>query len=261
MESKIHITNISIAELKFSINSIKSLPNLNNIWLKHFNTFYKPYLNKQHNFIADYKFTLTPRQDWQIKSDSSKIQYQKEKSSLGLFDYRKKVGEFDIFSSFFQFDFFLRAIFSLLITKHSGTMLHASSIAVKNNFYIFCGPKKIGKSTIVRLCPYTNKIYADDNTIIKQKKEKIYLFPTPFWEKQNNQFKVQKLNPRPINKLYFLKHGSKNEIREIKDKKRKINLLWKTLKSPNYPPKLLKLTFLEIEFFPSTKIWKKLIKK
>ena len=125
----------------------------------------------------------------------------------------------------------------------------------------FCGPKKIGKSTIVRLCPYTNKIYADDNTIIKQKKEKIYLFPTPFWEKQNNQFKVQKLNPRPINKLYFLKHGSKNEIREIKDKKRKINLLWKTLKSPNYPPKLLKLTFLEIEFFPSTKIWKKLIKK
>ena len=75
---------------------------------------------------------------------------------------------------------FLRNIYTLLIYRNGGLVLHASAVVRQGMAYIFFGPSGSGKSTVARLsAPWA--ILNDELVVIKRVNGSYRVFGTPYW--------------------------------------------------------------------------------
>lgn len=89
----------------------------------------------------------------------------------------------------------LRNLFSLLLLKDEGIILHAAVIARNNMAYVFAGRSGSGKTTVANLSrQYT--VLSDDLAVIRFSGGSHHIFPTPNWldmqagEQQNKPYKL-----------------------------------------------------------------------
>ncbi len=100
----------------------------------------------------------------------------------GFLDISKQNGRVDIFCKWHisALGNFLKNVYSILIMKKGGLMLHASGVARRNRAYIFFGPSGSGKSTVARLS-YPGAILSDDLAVIMRANGLYKAFGTPYW--------------------------------------------------------------------------------
>jgi hypothetical protein len=255
------IVHLQIADLTFKIEIHNTSKSLTKIWLSNFNTYYQPYFIDSVKTKPKAKIKIIPKSNWDLRHQKKTTNFKTESQQIGKFNWEKSQGKFDIFSSFYFFDYFLRFVFAKLIKKYQGFILHASSIKVKNKLFIFAAPKQTGKTTIVSLCPFNYQKYADDNTIIRKKGKKILVYPCPFIE-HNKKTPQTLLPPEKTNKIFFLDQGKENKITLIKDNKEKLFSFWKNIKTSTVGKEFIKkIDFYQLYFKKDKSIWEELIKK
>ena len=253
------VIHLKIAGLVFQIKIFPKAGVLTGLWLNNFNTYYKAFLTKKSSRPTAI-INIRVKSGWQMKQTKNFTFFRKEKGNPGIFNWETRKGSFDIFSSLYFFDSFLRIIFTRIIGKHQGLVLHASSTAINKQIFIFSAPKQTGKSTIVSLCPYPYQTYADDNTIIRQVNKKILVYPCPFLERKKLVLK-KRLLPLELKKIFFLRQANKNKITAIKDDQKKLLFFWRNSKSITQSFSLIKkVDFYLIEFKREKNIWEEIIK-
>jgi hypothetical protein len=100
----------------------------------------------------------------------------------GYWNWKNRQGKVEINSSFplELLGNFLRNLYTFMIFRDGGLILHACSVVRENMAYIFFGPSGSGKSTVARLSAPGN-ILSDDLVIIRQVNGAYRIFGTPYW--------------------------------------------------------------------------------
>lgn len=93
-----------------------------------------------------------------------------------------------------------RTLFSIIIVKRGGLLLHASAVADGNRSFVFCGPSESGKTTIARLLQKRD-ILTDETTAVVKRGNRYYAYATPFFGELG---KVTKNRGAPIKAIFFL---------------------------------------------------------
>lgn len=113
---------------------------------------------------------------------------------------------------FLYFNDLFRLIFTHIITRQNGILLHASSIIKDKSGYIFIGEEGAGKSTVRRL--FSDLIsLGDDIAIIRKVNNKFFLFGSPFYQKTNKSYPSIKI---PIAGIYRLIKSDQNLLQLLK---------------------------------------------
>ena len=101
----------------------------------------------------------------------------------GFLDITEKKGQVNIFSKWplESLGNFLRNVYSMLIIKNGGLVLHASAVVRERKAYIFFGPSGSGKSTIAELSKTYYPVLSDDLVVIKRYNGIYKGFGTPYW--------------------------------------------------------------------------------
>lgn len=104
-----------------------------------------------------------------------------ESAFKGYVNLRNKKGKMHLSNKKSEFLFFnfIRGLYSYLIFKNGGILLHASVIAKKNKACIFFGPSGSGKTTLTKLSKNYN-VLGDDVAIIYNKNGGFYTSITPW---------------------------------------------------------------------------------
>lgn len=125
--------------------------------------------------------------------------------------------------SLYQFQLILRDIVFKLVIKNNGLVIHASAIVIRSKAYLFLGKSTAGKSTVVRLLRDFSTPIADDIAIVMRRKEKYFVYTTPFIEKQRW---LKKQNKKYIlSGIFFIKKGKKSYMKGIIDESEILDLL------------------------------------
>lgn len=262
----VDIVHISVAGLIFTVKSEVVNLLLTELWRNYFNTFYKGFLIEKPEVEPAAEIILKTKQDWSMKGKGNNLFLKTDKAVLGKFNFKVKRGEFDVFSSFFQFDLFLKAIFSVVIAENNGVLLHGSAVVVKKNGrripFVFLAPKQTGKSTIIKLCPFPKEVYADDNVILRaDNKRRIFLYPTLFWEKERPRESFGDFLPVRLENIFILGQSKTNEIVTFNKKGDRILSFWRSIKSPQCLLSVKNLSIFQVLFTPDQYIWSLLLKK
>jgi hypothetical protein len=133
---------------------------------------------------------------------------------FGEFDLRSGKGKLSCSLGPSGINSFLRFVYSLILVKEPGFLVHASSLIRNDMGYIFPGKSGAGKTTITQLSPDTT-LLSDDISLIKIVNGVPVAFGTPFWgalavggenvsttitgiyfPMKDNKNYVQKLSPR-----------------------------------------------------------------
>lgn len=106
---------------------------------------------------------------------------------------------------------FLRFVYSLILLKRLGFLVHASSLIKNGRAYIFPGKSGVGKTTIAQLSPEAT-LLSDDISLVKIIKGDFIAFGTPFWGALavggENVF-------APISGIYFPIKDRENFLRKL----------------------------------------------
>ncbi|MBI4304241.1 MAG: hypothetical protein HY665_07910 [Chloroflexi bacterium] len=113
-----------------------------------------------------------------------------------------------LWNSEFSFDNFLRILYSLILVKEGGLLLHASSVSDGGRGRVFFGPSGSGKTTIAQLSG-GRTVLTDELALIRPRDSGYRVYGTPFW----GEFKPGKSNGRAeLAGLYALKKDQSNCI-------------------------------------------------
>ncbi|KPK40699.1 MAG: hypothetical protein AMJ78_06930 [Omnitrophica WOR_2 bacterium SM23_29] len=96
-----------------------------------------------------------------------------------------------------------RTLFSVVIVKKGGLLLHASAVADGNSSYVFCGPSESGKTTIAKLLQGKD-VLTDETTAIINKDNRYYAYSTPFFGELGS---VSKNRGAPVKAIFFIHKG------------------------------------------------------
>lgn len=99
-----------------------------------------------------------------------------------------------------------------LLARSQGLLVHSCGIKVGKESFLFAGKSGAGKSTISKLFN-DNKVHVlnDDRTIIRKRKNEVRVFGTPW----HGDAKLFSNKSAPLKKIFFLRHGEKNELKPI----------------------------------------------
>lgn len=201
---------------------------------------------------------------------------------------RTNHGKLKVDRNIFSIDSFLRILYSFLLLKNNGFLIHSTGILKNGCGYLFAGPTSSGKTTIARLSyPHlTSPIKGEgkgdthlssplvgegkgeggilSDEVVAYKNERIY--STPFW----GEFQKGKgnLNAK-VSKLFFLKRGEEFRVERLSFKDAMRSLLKNVLffnKESRFAEKLLQIceNFVEeiscynLYFYPTKSFWRKL---
>jgi len=100
-----------------------------------------------------------------------------------------------------------------LLARGYGISMHACGVIYNGNGLLFTGTSGSGKSTIAKLWQGLEgvKVVNDDRVIIRLIDEKFWLYGTP-WHGQGG---MALPDAAPLEKVFILKHGKKNEIQRL----------------------------------------------
>jgi len=100
-----------------------------------------------------------------------------------------------------------------LFSRHAGMVAHACGIKRGAAGILFPGVSTAGKSTISRLWEKRGGVTVlnDDRVVIRKKDDGFWIYGTP-WHGDAKLFSPDKA---PLKKVFFIRHGEKNEIRKI----------------------------------------------
>lgn len=106
---------------------------------------------------------------------------------------------------------FLRFVYSIILLKEDGFLVHASSLIRNGKGYLFPGKSGVGKTTITQLSN-DSKLLTDDISLIKKVNGKFIAFSTPFWGEL--KLGVENMST-PINNILFPIQDKKNYLEKL----------------------------------------------
>ncbi len=98
----------------------------------------------------------------------------------GEADLRTATGRLRLDANPNTLDSALRALFIILLPRHSGLILHAAGLQRKGAGWLFCGASGSGKSSISRSLR-DGELLNDETVCVVRRQERFYILSTPFW--------------------------------------------------------------------------------
>jgi hypothetical protein len=130
---------------------------------------------------------------------------------FGEFDLRKGKGKLSCSSGPSGLNSFLRFVYSLILLKEPGFLVHASNLIRNGKGYIFPGKSGAGKTTIAQLSPDAT-LLTDDISLVKIVNGAPIAFGTPFW----GALAVGGENVSiPLTGIYFPIKDKENYVRKL----------------------------------------------
>lgn len=101
-----------------------------------------------------------------------------------------------------------------VLAEREGALIHAAGIDIHGKGLIFPGRSGAGKSTLSRqfLLKAKNDILSDDRIVVRKFQDVFRIFGTP-WPGEAG---IAINNSLPLYGLFFIRHGTKNIIKEVK---------------------------------------------
>jgi hypothetical protein len=116
-----------------------------------------------------------------IKTESDGIVYRVESHNFsGTLDTSRGVAAFSIAPDWEALDAVLRVVLSILLAKDGGLLIHASSVSMGGNAFIFPARPEGGKSTIAKLLQ-DDKVIGDELVAVRRDADVFTVYGTPFW--------------------------------------------------------------------------------
>ncbi len=179
-------------------------------------------------------------------------------------------GEFDLVSgkarmsctlSPIALNSFLRFVYSLVLLKELGFLVHASGLVKNEKGYIFPGKSGAGKTTITRLSPGAT-LLSDDIPLVKIGDAPL-IFGTPFW---GDLAVAGEKTSAPLTGIYFPIKDRMNYTERLKPRQVIEKLLPNVVfffKNEKFSKQLFNLSFdlatkvpaFELHFFPNPSFW------
>jgi hypothetical protein len=156
---------------------------------------------------------------------------------------------------------FLRFVYSLVLLKELGFLVHASGLIRNQKGYIFPGKSGVGKTTIARLSPEAI-LLSDDIPLVKMMDTPL-IFGTPFW---GDLAVGGEKTSAPLAGIYFPVKDKKNYTERLKPRQVFAKLLPNVVfffKSEKFSKQLFDLCFdlatkvsgYELHFLPDISFW------
>jgi hypothetical protein len=101
-----------------------------------------------------------------------------------------------------------------LLAKGRGVMAHACGISTNSKGLLFPGISQAGKSTMANLWKSERgkvTVLSDDRIIIRKQNGQFWIYGTPW----HGEAKACSPEQAPLEKIFFLKHAEKNEIKKM----------------------------------------------
>jgi len=100
------------------------------------------------------------------------------------------------------------------LAQGRGVIIHSCGIASNGGGILFVGESGAGKSTLARMWDQENgfDVLSDDRTIVRKKGHQFWMYGTPW----HGDAKFGSPRGVRLEKIFFLRHGQKNSIKEIK---------------------------------------------
>ena len=127
---------------------------------------------------------------------------------------RKSYPDFISYRFLYNLNILKLVLKGILNSKRDGIMLHASSIKRHGCGYTFVGRSSSGKSTVIELLD-SKKVFSDDITIIRKVNSKYKIFPSPWWNYENELKTRQKRHAVPLQAIFFIKKARKTAMRRL----------------------------------------------
>ena len=101
------------------------------------------------------------------------------------------------------------------LAMNGGSLIHACGVNYQGRGFVFAGVSGAGKSTISKLwMKYrTATILSDDRIIIQKEGARFKAYGTPW----HGEVDICSPGSVPVEKLFIIKHGKKNEVRKISE--------------------------------------------
>lgn len=112
-----------------------------------------------------------------------------------------------------SFDAFLRILYSLLLPRKKGIIVHASGVLRQGLGYVFAGLPESGKSTIAHLSQrYT--VIGDELLVLRRINSHVQVFDTPFW---NDGPADRRTSPAavPVRAIFLLAKDKRTYLRKL----------------------------------------------
>ena len=188
----------------------------------------------------------------------------------GTFSWQGLSGEFDLVSREARMscvlnpaglNSFLRFLYSLVLLKEPGFLVHAAGLVKNEKGYVFPGKSGVGKTTIARLSPDTT-LLSDDLPLVKTGGVPL-IFGTPFWG--GLAVGGEKISA-PLARIYFPVKDTKNYTEKLNPRQVLEKLLPNVVfffKSEKLSKQLFDLCFdlatkvpgYELHFLPDFSFW------
>jgi hypothetical protein len=124
---------------------------------------------------------MTGRKPRPMKTQSNGIVYSVDSYNFsGQLDLSGSCATFSIAPDCEALDAVLRVIISVLLTAHNGLLIHASSVSIGGNAFIFPARPEGGKSTIAKLLS-DDQVIGDELVAIRRDHNTYTVYGTPFW--------------------------------------------------------------------------------
>ena len=100
------------------------------------------------------------------------------------------------------------------LSQGRGGIIHSCGIARNGRGILFVGESGAGKSTLARMWDQENgvDVLSDDRTIVRKKGHHFWMYGTPW----HGDAKFASPRGVRLERIFFLRHGQKNSIKEIK---------------------------------------------
>lgn len=133
---------------------------------------------------------------------------------MATWDDRTRHGNIRQMLSPYALDTILRIIYTLLLAREGGMLMHASSVVRNGRAYIFTGVSGAGKTTISRLAPTDTHVLTDEMSFIRLEPEGYVAYGTPF----AGELARPGENIRaPLAGIFLLRQGAENRIDDVSE--------------------------------------------
>ena len=128
-------------------------------------------------------------------------------------------GEFDLhnlegklkYTGYRSLNNYLRIVYSLILLKENGFLVHAASLIRNGSGFLFPGKSGTGKTTITRLSTDSTPL-SDEVSLVKMVNGEFHVFGTPFW---NNLTVTGENTHACLKHIYLPKKDKKNYKKSV----------------------------------------------